>query len=274
MSDYLVDGINFELVDSRQKFLKKHIGECIYCGSKENLSDEHALPYALGGTIILQKASCETCRKVVEKFEVSVLRSSLWKWVRAKYNLPSRNPDKMPKYLPFVILKDGIEKEIRLPVNESPLIVTLLEFYPPSRLDGRSVEETGIWMAKCHFIYLGGPPISDILRKLGAEYIQSQIDYAPEAFARMIAKIGFCFAVLEHGLSFVRNSPVINSILTGREISRWVGSYGGMQQPLSPTHFIHCEDVFNHEQGWFGVILRFFANYMSPNYLVVLKTFS
>lgn len=38
--------------------------ECIYCGSQLNLSREHVLPYALGGTVTILRGSCERCRNV------------------------------------------------------------------------------------------------------------------------------------------------------------------------------------------------------------------
>ena len=37
----------------------KPVGECIYCGARAGLSDEHIVPYALGGTFFLPLASCQ-----------------------------------------------------------------------------------------------------------------------------------------------------------------------------------------------------------------------
>ena len=42
-------------------------GRCVYCGSDggaDGLRDEHAIPYSLGGTAELLKASCSDCEKV------------------------------------------------------------------------------------------------------------------------------------------------------------------------------------------------------------------
>jgi len=50
------------------------IGECVYCGAKENLANEHIVPLALGGNLVLQNASCRSCAKITGKFEQRVLR--------------------------------------------------------------------------------------------------------------------------------------------------------------------------------------------------------
>jgi hypothetical protein len=50
------------------------VGSCIYCGSTQQLSKEHALPLGLGGNYILPNASCEKCRKITEAFEHTCLR--------------------------------------------------------------------------------------------------------------------------------------------------------------------------------------------------------
>ena len=44
------------------------VGRCIYCGATEDstaLTDEHIVARALGGKLILQKASCSDCNRIV-----------------------------------------------------------------------------------------------------------------------------------------------------------------------------------------------------------------
>ena len=42
------------------------VGRCIYCfASNCNLGDEHIIPQALGGNIILHGASCSACDKII-----------------------------------------------------------------------------------------------------------------------------------------------------------------------------------------------------------------
>jgi len=53
------------------------VGKCIYCGGLDELSDEHIIPYSLGGRIVLPKSSCVNCAKVTMKIEQHVSRDHL-----------------------------------------------------------------------------------------------------------------------------------------------------------------------------------------------------
>ncbi|SRR5271163_282192 len=47
-------------------------GECIYCGalgSEVELTDEHIVPYSLGGNVELLQASCKKCARVTGGLE-------------------------------------------------------------------------------------------------------------------------------------------------------------------------------------------------------------
>src|SRR4051812_37896737 len=63
---------------------------CIYCGRGDiQLTDEHIVPFALGGSHLLQKASCLVCADITKKFEQDVARG-LWGDARASYGAPTR----------------------------------------------------------------------------------------------------------------------------------------------------------------------------------------
>lgn len=50
-------------------------GECIYCRAKDvDLTDEHILPYFIGGTHIIKDASCKRCAKITSKFERDIAK--------------------------------------------------------------------------------------------------------------------------------------------------------------------------------------------------------
>ncbi|MGZ0079033.1 HNH endonuclease [Methylomonas sp. YC3] len=56
-------------------------GHCIYClkqFSKEQLTDEHIIPLALNGTLIIRDAACDSCRAISnEKYENPALQADL-----------------------------------------------------------------------------------------------------------------------------------------------------------------------------------------------------
>ena len=104
------------------------VWECIYCGaSSDNLGKEHIVPFGLGGTFVLPRASCEDCGDVTGKVEQTILRGQMWN-VRALRRIQSRHPDKMPtKGEPVVITGEGKE-ERQLPLNEYPVLLHMPVF--------------------------------------------------------------------------------------------------------------------------------------------------
>ena len=89
-----------KLVNSESLPDKRYIGECIYCGSTENLTDEHIVPHGLSGKWQLLEGSCQDCAKITSRFEESVLRKQLI-LPRTALSLPTYHPKKRPKNFSF-----------------------------------------------------------------------------------------------------------------------------------------------------------------------------
>jgi hypothetical protein len=87
------------------------VGRCIYCGTAEGeLSDEHIIPYAIGGTAILADASCFACAKVTSHIENECLNKML-KAARTQLGMRSRR--KAPNTLQLNAMTGGQEKILR-----------------------------------------------------------------------------------------------------------------------------------------------------------------
>src|SRR5271165_2543948 len=68
------------------------IGRCIYCGAKRytsndplaKLGDEHIIPLAFGGNLLLPEASCRACEKITSRIGTHCIeqmvrtRGSIW----------------------------------------------------------------------------------------------------------------------------------------------------------------------------------------------------
>lgn len=66
------------------------VGRCIYCRSNSSsLTDEHIVPYSLGGRTVLPKSSCTACAAITSKFEMFCARK-MFGGVRLKGSFPSR----------------------------------------------------------------------------------------------------------------------------------------------------------------------------------------
>src|ERR1700726_1460580 len=77
------------------------IGRCIYCGATSDeveLTREHIVPFALGGTYVLEQASCADCQYHTKHIEQNVLRPMLG-MARVRLGLPTRN--KKERAAPF-----------------------------------------------------------------------------------------------------------------------------------------------------------------------------
>lgn len=111
------------------------IGKCIYCGAIEGLTDEHVIPYGLGGILVLPNASCRVCAAVTSALELRLLRRPWWPYRRA-LGLTSRRPNEQPDDFPVTLKpKSGEAIKARLRASDHPLL-TMCLFPPPAVLEG------------------------------------------------------------------------------------------------------------------------------------------
>lgn len=200
-------------------------GLCVYCGSTGQLSREHVAPYALGGTLTILEGSCETCRKKTHAFETDVLTGPM-RMVRFMQKLPSSTKHRsVPRAVPLVVtLPDGTEQQIDVPIAKAPILLTFYEFGEPKYLEpsrGSSLETGGVVTGSY------GQDPSQVLAELSAKGMTlSSPPMRPVAFARMIAKIAYCFAYsLGHVSKLENPSELVHAFMNESDtIGRFVGS--------------------------------------------------
>jgi hypothetical protein len=112
------------------------VGACIYCGSTENLSDEHIVPFGLGGNLVLPKSSCQRCARITSEFERRVLRGFM-RDARATGRFPTRRPKERPSTIPVEIKRGDHLELVDIPVAEATGFMQLLSFAPAAFLAGR-----------------------------------------------------------------------------------------------------------------------------------------
>lgn len=128
-------------------------GLCIYCGNADaKLTDEHVIPYALAkNSIILEKSCCETCQRIIQRYEQEVLRKQLGNF-RAQVDAPTRSRKDRPTHAHFPIVEiDTDGKVLRdlgtrvVPMDEAPLVLNLWSSPPPRLLRDpeQAVDEEG-----------------------------------------------------------------------------------------------------------------------------------
>jgi len=247
------------------------VGHCIYCGSSEDLRDEHIVPYGLGGNLILPKSSCGACADITSKFEMSVMRGSFWD-ARIYRKIQSRRKHKKaPKHYPITISRNGTNEIIEVSLDEYPIILPFPLFSVPGYLN--TCEQTnGIKLEGIASVSFGVRP-EIVLEKYGAEYISPKtITDKPVDFARMVAKIAFSMAIAEGALIELDNDQiqVLPAILGETDdIGQWVGT---ITAPIV-SYEGHLHRVLIHRDEDKGLLIgdvQLFSDSETPRYGVIL----
>ncbi|WP_129780355.1 hypothetical protein [Peristeroidobacter soli] len=244
------------------------VGECIYCGSMHDLTDEHIIPYGLHGDMVLPRASCRICATITSKFELKVLRGPL-QWVRSGLELKSRTPRKgRPTSLPLGVTRDGATTIESVPIGDNLHTVILPIYGQPGFLLEAETAPGIITKAMYTGHYNHSP--DEVRANLRAEAISLQLYYPAVEFARMVAKIAYAYAVGVAGIEVVRGARPVSAILgKANNIGAWVGTVNEAVQPL-PSSALHTVSLLR-DQGHIAATVCLFSEMPAPLYLVLLK---
>lgn len=246
----------------------KPVGECIYCGAKDGpLTDEHIVPAALSGNAVLPEASCADCGEVTSRFELTVTREQLLQ-VRAQLGLRSRRKS-LPKEMPLTIERAEKPETVLLGRTEHPTMVLFLLYPLPGILTG-TWPEKGVTIIGHQLHQVGGPPLEEVMKKLGSKTVTSTHSFKGNEFERLLAKIAYGFAVAQVGIDKVRDSPLRSTILgTIDDAGKWIGS-GLYEAPRDDEGALHQVILEGHPGGWLIARIRLFATKSVPEYVVVV----
>jgi hypothetical protein len=208
-------------------------GVCIYCGSDGRtfgLGREHAVPYSLGGNTELLGASCRDCEGVTS-FLDGYMANAIFGHLRVHLNLQSRSghPDSLSA---IIALADG-QRAVDFATKDHPYFLNMPIWRPPGFMVGAQISEGFGPPGK--FTYWFVPDnLRDTIGLKGGD-IARVIDASPphnlSAFARGLAKIAYCNAVMKYGLDGFRPLATPDIIL-GKypNIAYFVGS-----DPTTPS---------------------------------------
>lgn len=164
-------------------------GACIYCNANDvELTDEHVLPYFIGGAHILSKASCRACAKITTKFERHIAKG-LWDDARNAYDAPSRRKKKRKKY---IILDDQriLGNKLKIPFNEYPAPMTFYLMDTAGLLLGlpESVDLSNKWTFKA----IVDQKKLDAFESKYPGQLTAKMRFNHDSYARLLEKIGYC----------------------------------------------------------------------------------
>ena len=99
-------------------------GECIYCGARAgdvDLTDEHIVPYSLGGNAFIRDGSCKACAAETTKCERELAKVVLGDF-RNSIGEQTRRPKKRAKVGSFVAsINCGPRQTFTVPIADLPL---------------------------------------------------------------------------------------------------------------------------------------------------------
>lgn len=217
------------------------VGRCIYCGTTKlpalakRFGDEHIVPLALNGGLILPQASCRRCERVINREIEEPLLTGNWAHFRAKHKLPTRRPKRRKKSM----MLHG--SRIRIPIAEYTAPTLVYQFAPARALSGAEpVPNPSAWSVR-HIVSNGDEETALQRRYPGWDGRHMIGPVEPYRFARFIAKIAYGFAVAEIGLGCFRST--VRNIILGRseDYFRLVGSPS--RESASPKDGKHHFDI-------------------------------
>lgn len=248
------------------------VGCCIYCRrTGDKLTDEHVVPFSLGGNLVLEKSSCLICAKATSRNERIVLRDFFGPF-REALNFPTRRPARRPSEIEL-ITSVGEDKAVSrmVPWHKYPAALGLLDISRPTYMDALPFTGSatlGVWSG--HFGNNRAPGMT-----LGKAI---KIDDYLAFLAKVAHSAAICL-LRERALEFTWFLPPL--ILGENELQfHYVGgNYGEPYSPMSPQVYGPNETKFPtsfalHSQLRHGleivtVELQIFSDIPTPRYFAV-----
>lgn len=244
-------------------------GYCIYCGARDcDLSDEHIIPYALNGNLVLPKASCAACAKFTQKIE-EVCTHKRWEMLapfRSKNKMQSRSRwTRENKVSAEVIRQDGTRGRREFAADSFPAMLFGIHLPVAGILQG--VLPTNEVECKFQIRIFGdvdaGAFKGEAVRACAIRY---------EAFFQLLAKIGYAYTAAEIGGA---PYPMVADIILGRsdKTAHLIGG-NGLDHKYERADFGHrleLRDVTVRDAIFTVAVIRLFGDFGMPEYHVVMR---
>lgn len=244
------------------------LGHCVYCGSTQELSNEHIIPFGLlpkGGDWFLPKSSCKICAEVTAKFEQLVLQGAFGA-IRYQMDLKSRRPPKHITVTTKTYRLSGEIEQIKIPTKDMPATCLGFRWATPGILSGQRPTTQFAGELVMRFAEKDSDKLSgDVALKIGR--------FQQLGYARMLAKIAHVYAVAKLGEAAFR--PYLKELILGTSdiASHFVG---GDHSPMplkdqpETLHDIFPVTIRAVNVEYWAIAIRLFACLRMPRYIVVV----
>lgn len=264
------------------------VGHCIYCGrksyslSRARLGDEHIVPEALGGSVLLPRASCQKCEGIINKWEQFCHKQMMLAF-RIKLNLPSKRLKDRPNEIMALVERNGIWRTEGVLPDEFPLVLMVPKFPTPEMIRPHRLNKSEL---ETFFVYPKGFNLSEAeLFASNDRYGHGQIHVRIESgkilsesgktnanrFARMVAKIAYAYGIAELGPEGF--SEFITPVILGDNrypVEWYVGGDSDEIPASQDRHELTISHVPVHGRTFVVVGVRLFADLGWPQYRCVI----
>ena len=207
-------------------------GQCIYCGSTSDLSDEHIIPYSFGEHATVKSASCILHAEMTSTLEAGVAQYAYGNY-RDGEGIQTRRPkkraarEKQGINLLAINYNDTLTI-INDSVSNMPRNVIFSHWPEPEGISGAPLSIGGI--ATTLEAKVDAERTQLLLTKHGVKTIIFHASYKPDTFARVLAKIAHTYACAMLGVgNFL---PTLLPIIFGT--SYYQKLYIGGYEPPKP----------------------------------------
>lgn len=243
---------------------------CIYCGSKDQLSNEHVIPYAWGGSLQVFDGSCERCRRITSKFEGFATNDGSMAYVRKERGIQSRSGHaRANEEIKVTLVRQGIEHVETFRSSEVPLLLGFpwlgrLGKFVDRGSKGLSIEG---WITTSY-----GDDVERFLSAQQATEMRvAESSKRPVEFARTLAKIAYCYAWIDGVFDIVQGGGELIQVFM-HEPDR-IGAFVGMKPPPFEC-YSGCQFRLAYKLSMPGFLVYLevqpFADTSAPTYEVAL----
>lgn len=244
-------------------------GACIYCGATNvALSDEHVVPYSLGGSHVLRKASCNRCSDITKKFEQKVARD-LWGDARTAFDAPSRRKRQRKKEL-VMPDPDGQKRGLVIAAEEYPAGFVFYKMCQAGLLQGLSpdIDVSRGWQ----FVVIDDDKRKkNFLEKYPERKLSLRFRHVPHEFGQLLAKVGYGHILTQLDLEDFQ--PICVPYILGNKtnISYVVGGTFEEQAPEQDNGYsLRTAGFGSIDRMMLVALIRLLANTHAPAYHVVV----
>lgn len=215
----------------------------MYCGSLESLTDEHIIPFGMGGDLVFQKSSCKDCAKKTSKDERKVLRGFMYDG-RLIGNMPSRRKKNQPTAITNILLrKDGTEFTKEFLLRNGVAVIHLPIFTEPGLIFGKAAED-GVKIKALATLHLGFENLTNLHKEDNVNGVKFNTKVDVISFAKVLCKIAFGYHVNKKGLFPREESPALKVMLGEiTTMEHFMGSRDAVYPDAKGLHILNTEEI-------------------------------